>query len=750
MTLAAGTLLGTYEITGLLGAGGMGDVYRGRDTRLDRPVALKVLPAALAADPRFRQRFDREARVISRLNHPQICTVYDIGEAHGVSFLVMELVDGETLRAWAARQRNHLVSDIVAIVLQIARALAAAHTAGIVHRDIKPDNVMVRADGTVKVLDFGVAKLAPAAIAADATTSFAETEFGTMIGTTRYMSPEQARGLDVDGRSDIFSLGIVLYELLTGHSPFGGVTATDTLVAIVEREPTPVTHLRPDTGSGLARVVAMCLQKDRTHRYASAGALAADLDALTHPPSPTAQGPSIAVLPFVNLSPDPQNEYFADGVTEEIITVLCQVQGLRVAARNSSFAFKGAASDLAAVAARLNVGTLLTGSVRAAGGRLRIAVQLVDAANGFQLWSERFDRPQDDVFAIQDEIAAAVASRLQVTLTDNGAETIVARAANLDAYHHFLRGRTQFNRRGLGAAAADLQEAVRLDPEYAPAQALLATVLSVIGFYGIAPGYDVFRRAKRAAQRAVALDASLPDAASAAFFIGIVHDWDWESIDTHFTRVPSQARSSLLLNWHSLYLSLILGRTEQAIEEGQAAAALDPLSGSATAGLQFALLQAGRFAEAEAACRHSLELEPTWTARRVLGLVLKEIGRPAEALAELTRSHAEGPGVSIVEGDIIAAHVALGDTSEASARFDRLLARARTAYVLPSSVAVAAGYVGRTDEAFEWLERAYREGDGILPMTNYARSVGPLRQDARFGRLMRRIGLVPAPDIPAS
>ena len=308
----------------------------------------------------------------------------------------------------------------------------------------------------------------------------------------------------------------------------------------------------------------MCLEKDPTRRYASAGALAADLEALTRPPSPAAQGPSIAVLPFVNLSPDPQNEYFADGVTEEIITVLSQVKGLRVAARNSSFAFKGAASDLAAVAARLNVGTLLTGSVRAAGGRLRIAVQLVDAANGFQLWSERFDRPQDDVFAIQDEIAAAVASRLQVTLNDSGAEPTVTRAANLDAYHHFLRGRTRFNRRDLGAAAEDLQEAVRLDPEYAPAHALLATVLSVIGFYGIAPGYDVFRRAKRAAQRAIALDASLPDATSAAFFIGIVHDWDWESVDTHFTRVPSQARSSLLLNWHSLYLALILGRTEQA------------------------------------------------------------------------------------------------------------------------------------------------------------------------------------------
>ena len=231
------------------------------------------------------------------------------------------------------------------------------------------------------------------------------------------------------------------------------------------------------------------------------------------------------------------------------------------------------------------------------------------------------------MFAIQDEIAAAVASRLQVTFSGGDAEPIVTRTANLDAYHHFLRGRTRFNRRDLGAASADLQEAVRLDPEYAPAHALLATVLSVIGFYGVAPGYDVFRRAKRAAQRAMALDASLPDATVAAFFIGIVHDWDWESIDTHFTRVPSQARSSLLLNWHSLYLSLILGRTEQGIEEGQAAAELDPLSGSATAGLQFGLLQAGRFAEAEAACRHSLELEPTWTARRVLGLVLKEIGR---------------------------------------------------------------------------------------------------------------------------
>ncbi len=747
---AAGTLLGTYEITGLLGQGGMGEVYRGRDTRLDRPVALKVLPSALAADPRFRQRFDREARVISRLNHPQICTVYDIGDAHGVSFLVMELVEGETLRAWGNRKPAQTISDIVALVVQISRALAAAHAAGIVHRDIKPDNVIVRADGTLKVLDFGIAKLAPAANAADATTLLADTAFGTVIGTTRYMSPEQARGVDVDGRSDIFSLGIVLYELLTGQLPFDGATATETLVAIMHHDPTPVTQLRPETSGSLARAVGMCLEKDPTRRYASADALAADLEALTRSPSMVAPGPSIAVLPFVNLSPDPQNEYFADGVTEEIITVLSQLRGLRVAARNSSFAFKGAASDLPAVATRLNVGTLLTGSVRAAGGRLRIAVQLVDAANGFQLWSERFDRPQDDVFAIEDEIAATVASRLRVTLSGGETERSVARSANLEAYHHFLRGRTRFNRRDLGAATTDLQEAVRLDPEYAPAHALLATVLSVIGFYGIVPGYEVFRRAKRAAQRALALDASLPDATSAAFFIGIVHDWDWESIDTHFTRVPSQARSSLLLNWHSLYLSLILGRTEQGIEEGRAAAELDPLSGSATAGLQFGLLQARRFDEAEAACRHSLELEPTWTARRVLGLVLKEVGRTEEALAELTRTHAESPGISITEGDIIAAHVALGDTRQASARFDSLLERARTGYVLPSSMAAAAGYLGRTDEAFQWLERGYREGDGILPMMNYARAAGPLRHDARFGRMMRRIGLEPAPDIPAS
>jgi serine/threonine-protein kinase len=744
---AAGTLLGAYEITGPLGAGGMGEVYRGRDTRLDRAVALKVLPAAFAADPRLRQRFDREARVISRLNHPQICTVYDIGDAQGVSFLVMELVEGETLRAWSSRQPTRTTSEIAAVVLQISQALAAAHTAGIVHRDIKPDNVIVRGDGTVKVLDFGIAKLTPAAIA-DATTAFADTEFGTVIGTTKYMSPEQARGVEVDARSDIFSVGVVLYELLTGQAPFGGVTATDTLIAIMQHDPTPVTRLRPDTSSGLARIVAMCLEKDPARRYASGGALSADLEGLTRSPAVAVSGPSIAVLPFVNLSPDPQNEYFADGVTEEIITVLSQVGDLRVAARNSSFAFKGAASDLAAVATRLNVGTLLTGSVRAAGGRLRIAVQLVDVAQGFQLWSERFDRPQDDVFAIQDEIAATVASRLQVTLAGRDAERPVARTASLEAYHRFLRGRTRFNRRDLGAAVADLQEAVRLDPQYAPAHALLATVLSVIGFYGIAPGYEVFRRAKRAAQRAMALDGSLPDATSAAFFIGIVHDWDWESIDMLFTRVPSHARSSLLLNWHSLYLSLILGRTEQGIDEGRAAAALDPLSGSATAGLQFGLLQAGRFAEAEAACRHSLDLEPTWTARRVLGLVLKETGRTEEALSELTRTHAESPGISITEGDMIAAHVALGDTGQASARFESLLERARTGYVLPSSMAAAAGYLGRTDEAFDWLERAYREGDGILPMMNYARPAGPLRRDARFGRMMRRIGLVPAPDIP--
>ena len=444
-----GATLGPYRVLAKLGEGGMGEVYRATDTRLERTVALKVLPARVSRDPEYRERFEREARAISRLNHPNICTIHDVGEHDGAAFIVMELVEGETLRHWLERQTRTEVAAVTRIATQVAQALGAAHAAGIVHRDIKPDNIIVRPDGSIKVLDFGVAKLAAAP---DSQVTQAATSAGLIIGTAQYMAPEQARGMAVDSRADVFSLGIVLYELLSGNPPFSGATATDTIVSILQHEPPPVSRHRTDVGTGLSHVVATCLQKDPARRYASGHELASELEHLAHGTAVVGTAavhaaPSIAVLPFVNMSADAENEYFCDGIAEDLISGLTKVEHLRVAARTSSFAFKQRQAELKEIGRVLNVATVLEGSVRKAGSRLRITAQLVNVDDGYQLWSERYDRQLEDVFAIQDEISLAIVDALKVKLLGGEKTALVKRQTdNVEAFQLYLRGRYEWHR----------------------------------------------------------------------------------------------------------------------------------------------------------------------------------------------------------------------------------------------------------------------------------------------------------------
>ena len=529
MRLAQGTRLGHYEVISPLGKGGMGEVYLAQDVRLGRRVALKVLPAAFADDQDSLARFIREARAASALNHPNIITIHDIGDAAGTYFIAYEFVDGRTLRD-VARSAPLDAATAIDIGIQVASALADAHRAGIVHRDLKPDNVMIRATGLVKLLDFGIARLSRPA-EADVTSVTAmpgQTLGGMLIGTPQYMSPEQARGLEVDQQTDLFSFGALLYELLSGTSPFAAGTATDIIVAVLTREPPPLTKVPP----AVADIVSRALQKDRAQRYATAAELLLDLTnakqalggdvgraapaARQHadtPPQLATAGStatpramtSLAVLPFANMSADVDNEHFCDGLAEELLNALSKIDALKVAARTSAFTFKGKTVDVGTIARTLGVTSVLDGSIRRSGNRLRISVQLVNAADGYQVWSERYDREMRDVFELQDEITLAVVAALKLKLFGEERAAVLKRYTdNAEAYELFLKGRHhsyKYTAQGWQRAIEFFEKAIALQPDYALAYAGIAASRGCQWFFGILPAEQVIPQCK-ADQRA--------------------------------------------------------------------------------------------------------------------------------------------------------------------------------------------------------------------------------------------------------
>jgi serine/threonine protein kinase len=444
MALSAGDKLGPYEILGPIGAGGMGEVYRARDSRLGRQVAVKIL------NGKHGDRFEREARTIAALNHPNICQLYDVGP----NYLVMEFIDGTPLKGPLPPRRAIVYAG------QILDALDAAHKKGITHRDLKPGNILVTASG-VKLLDFGLAKIGPAIapLASDASTQdISPTEPGTVLGTAAYMSPEQAKGGEADARSDIFSFGLVLYEMLSGRRAFSRNSAIETIAAIVRDEPAPL-----NGPSNLSAVVSRCLCKLPASRFQTISEVRAALEQATGVRADDA--PSIAVLPFVNMSTDKENEYFSDGLAEEILNLLAKIAGLKVIARTSSFAFRGKEQDITQIAETLRVRTILEGSVRRAGNRIRVTVQLIEGQNGSQLWSERYDRDMTDIFVIQDEIGHAISEALKVRLAPR------TRTANIEAYQNYLKGQYHYLRltpESLAKAKEFFEQSLAIDPNYAP------------------------------------------------------------------------------------------------------------------------------------------------------------------------------------------------------------------------------------------------------------------------------------------
>ncbi|HSU87795.1 MAG TPA: serine/threonine-protein kinase, partial [Terriglobia bacterium] len=540
-----GRTLDHYEIRALLGSGGMGEVYRARDLRLGRDVALKILPQHLSRSRDSLRRFAREARAASRLNDPHICTVYEIGEHQGRPFIVMELVEGETLSEHIKRDR-FTTENLLGIALQVTDALSKAHSEGIIHRDIKSGNIFIKQDGQVKILDFGLAKLLPKAgalqTAAPVTMAATETRSGLVLGTPSYMSPEQALGRSVDARSDLFSLGVVLYEMATGELPFKAATLIGVFDNILNREPIALATLNPSVPSGLESIISKALRKDADLRYQTATEMLADLlelqrklqSGVSHGTVTRRLKPrrsSIAVMPFVDTSPKRQDEYFGDGVAEEIINALSRVPGLRVVSRMSAFDFKGKNVDVRVIGQKLNVSSVLEGTIRRFRTRLRISVRLIDAVDGFQVWAETYDRQARDIFAVQDEIAQQIVAQLKMPSQNASREPLVLpRTNNIEAYNLYLRGRFHFSQRtpqSLKKSIGCFKAALDKDSGYSLAYAGMADANTLLGNYA---------KAKSAALKALRTDEELAEAHCSLGLIRMYHDHDWKSSEREFKR----------------------------------------------------------------------------------------------------------------------------------------------------------------------------------------------------------------------
>ncbi len=757
MTLAPRTRLGPYEIVGSLGAGGMGEVYRARDTRLGREVAIKVLPAEFARDPERLRRFELEARSVAALNHPNILALHDVGTHEGAPYLVTELLEGESLydrlRAGALPVRR-----TVEIGVQIAQGLAAAHEKGIVHRDLKPGNVFVTKEGHVKILDFGLAKLAPPrdAVAGQATTIVDATEAGTTLGTAGYMSPEQVRGQAADQRSDIFSFGCVLYEMVSGRRAFAGDTAADTMSAVLSREPELLELRGGPIAPAMQAILGRCLAKRPEERFDTARDLAFVLRALDQPRGAGGTGaigggsrgesrPSIAVLPFLNLSADPEQEFFCDGMAEEIINALARVHGLRVIARTSSFAFKGRNEDIREIGAKLDVAALLEGSVRKSGDRLRIAAQLINVADGSHLWSERYDRRPEDVFAIQSEIALAIVDSLEVRLLGRERTALGRRpTGDLDAYSAYLEGLHHWNKLspdGFARSRASFEKAIRIDPSYAPAYSGLAMWYSSQAFWGDLVPQVAWLECRAIADRALALD---PDWAYAYVGRGSVlafGEHRWPEAEDDLRRAVALGPSIALAHMNLAGLLVVRRAWDEAAAEARIASRLDPLSVPNCAWSAGWLDAAGRSEEAAAELDRIEATDPThWLPHWELCLLAARAGRFVEARGNAERAVALSSGSSAALALLACCAYRLDDPACAERVRDQLQARARQRHVPPSFFGWIDAARHDIGAATDRLARAAEDGDPWFPFYRVIPALF-LPADATIEALLGRFGL---------
>ena len=739
-----GKTISHYKILKKIGQGGMGVVYKAEDTKLRRTVALKFLPQDLAHDPEAKRRFMQEAQAAAALDHPHICTVYEIDEADGRIFIAMAFISGQSLKENLERESLE-VDEAVGIAAQAAAGLRAAHDKGIVHRDIKPANIMLTESGQVKIMDFGLAKLS---WGADLTRTAA------VMGTAAYMSPEQVRGEPADHRTDIWSLGCTLYEMLTGSRPFEAAEMQAVFYAVLHTEPPSLHSLREDVPGELERVVARAIHKDPEGRYRDLEQMIQALASLSPtrtsavPADLPGEGvPSIAVLPFVNMSADPENEYFSDGLTEELINALTKIQGLRVVARTSSFAFKGEKIDLRDAGRKLNVGTLLEGSVRKAGQQIRITAQLINVADGYHLWSERFDRNLEDVFAIQDEITAEIITRLEASLPISRPGREKRPAGSVEAYEFYLKGRYCFNQLQpdwVDKTLAFYDQAIEKDPRFAAAYAARAEALILLASgFDILPSREAMPEAKKAALKAVEIDPCLSEAYVSLGAVATFYEWDRLTAKGHFQKAIELNPDSVSAHlWKEMYLTLLERQYTEALVELEKAQELDPLNLLVKIRIGYVHYYLRDFDGAIDVFNQILSFEPNFViAHHGLMDAYGQKGMFEEAIAAGEKVVAAGVRFVANLGVLAYYYGLAGEKEKARALRDELQERSIKGYV--SSFWVGTTYLGLgdVDRAFEWFQKAYGERDSNLAYITIPIPFKSIVSDPRYADLLRQMGL---------
>ena len=750
-----GKTISHFEIFDKLGEGGMGIVYKAQDTKLKRTVALKFLPSLLTNNETDKARFLQEAQAAAALNHPNVCTIYEIHDEVENPFIAMEYVEGETLREFINTPLNPpsrgeseglSIGKVLDISIQIAEALKAAHTKGIVHRDIKPANIFITEEGLIKILDFGLAKLA-------GHTKITKT--GTTLGTVVYMSPEQAKGETVDHRTDIWSLGVVLYEMVTGQLPFKGDYDQAIIYAILNEEPESVLTIKGDLPRPIGAILAKALMKNPDDRYQSIAGMLSDLKKTGNKPGKQStggmkinkeDGPALAVIPFVNMSADPENEYFSDGLTEELINVLTGLKDFRVVARTSAFAFKGKQADIRDIGNQLNVQHVLEGSVRKSGSRIRITAQLIAVENGYHLWSEKYDRELEDVFAIQDEISAEIAAKLQAEFIQPSPKMRKDKRPDVGAYELYLKGRYYFNKFSpdwILQAKQTFLEAIALDPTFAPAHAGLAdTYVFLTNPIGLLDARESLPKAKSAAAEALRLDPNLSEAHTSLGSVAALLDWDSEKAHACFKKAielnPDNVNARL---WYELALSLLDQNFDAGLDHMNYALEIDPLNLLLLLRTGYLYMYKYEYDTAIEYFKKIISIEPEIVSGHhglldVYGLQGKYdlVITEGEIVRKLGN---EAPPCLAI---LAAYYGRSGKRKEAEAILTTFLKRYESEPISPFWIGVIYMGLDDFDQMFQWYDKAFEKRDSNLLYT-FAPPFDPIRKDPRFVALRKRMGL---------